>query len=163
MSERDREAVHPIVPDRELPPEAGGKAHGLRLIASAGLHVPPAWAVLRGAGPADLAALATALEARGVRSLAVRSSAAEEDDGGARGRRRGRQRSAARHRGQPGRRGGAGVRAALAGRRRADATGAVLVAPSTDLLRDGDVVRVDGSRGVVEVISRARPGEAALV
>ncbi len=81
MSERDREAVHPIVPDRELPPEAGGKAHGLRLVASAGLHVPPAWAVLRGAGPADLAALATALEARGVRSLAVRSSAAEEDGG----------------------------------------------------------------------------------
>jgi rifampicin phosphotransferase len=34
---------------------------------------------------------------------------------------------------------------------------------ATDLLRDGDVVRVDGSRGVVEVISRAGPGEAALV
>jgi pyruvate,water dikinase len=34
---------------------------------------------------------------------------------------------------------------------------------ATDLLRDGDVVRVDGSRGVVEVVARARPAGSASV
>jgi pyruvate,water dikinase len=75
------DSVHPIGAGQELPPEAGGKALGLRLIARAGLHVPAAWAVLPGASPADLTALAVALEARGLRSLAIRSSAADEDGG----------------------------------------------------------------------------------
>lgn len=79
MTEPRHNAVHPIVAGHELPPEAGGKAHGLRLITRAGLHVPHAWAVLPGAGPAELAALAEAIEARGIRSVAVRSSAADED------------------------------------------------------------------------------------
>lgn len=81
MSETGGEAIHPIVAGRELPPAAGGKAEGLLLIARAGLHVPPAWAVLPGASRADLVALATELEKRGLRSLAVRSSAADEDGG----------------------------------------------------------------------------------
>ena len=81
MSEARRETVHPISAGHELPPEAGGKAQGLRLIARAGLRVPEAWAVLPGAGPSDLAALATTLRERGLRSVAVRSSAADEDGG----------------------------------------------------------------------------------
>jgi pyruvate,water dikinase len=81
MSANDarRPAVHPITAAHELPPEAGGKAHGLRLIARAGLHVPAAWAVLPGAAPSDLADLADALRERGLRSVAVRSSGADED------------------------------------------------------------------------------------
>ena len=79
MTEPRRERVQPIVAGQELPPEAGGKAHGLAFILGAGLPVPSAWVVLPGAAPDELAALAGALEARGLASLAVRSSAAGED------------------------------------------------------------------------------------
>lgn len=79
MTEPRRERVQPIVAGRVLPPEAGGKAHGLAFILGAGLPVPPAWVVLPGADADELAALARALEARGLASLAVRSSAADED------------------------------------------------------------------------------------
>jgi pyruvate,water dikinase len=79
MSRPSRDAVRPIDPACELPPEVGGKALGLRLIARAGLHVPPAWAVLPEAGAPEVAALVGALEARGLRSVAVRSSGADED------------------------------------------------------------------------------------
>jgi pyruvate,water dikinase len=71
--------VRPITAADELPPAAGGKALGLRTIVRAGLHVPPAWAVLPGATSEALAALAAALTDRGVSALAVRSSALDED------------------------------------------------------------------------------------
>lgn len=79
MTEARFDAVYPIAAGGELPPEVGGKALGLRLIARAGLEVPAAWAVLPGVGATELGALAEALEARGLRALAVRSSAADED------------------------------------------------------------------------------------
>jgi pyruvate,water dikinase len=79
MTEARFDAVYPIAAGGELPPEVGGKALGLRLIARAGLEVPAAWAVLPGAGATELGALAKVLEARGLRALAVRSSAADED------------------------------------------------------------------------------------
>jgi pyruvate,water dikinase len=77
------EAILPIAPELELPPEAGGKAHGLLLIARVGLPFPEAWVALPQVGPAALLALASSLEARGLCSLAVRSSAADEDGTGA--------------------------------------------------------------------------------
>jgi pyruvate,water dikinase len=79
MSETRGEAIRPIAPELELPPDAGGKARGLLAIVRSGLHVPPAWVVLPGATSDEVAALARELDARGLRSLAVRSSAADED------------------------------------------------------------------------------------
>jgi pyruvate,water dikinase len=74
-----RGRIEPISAEVDLPPEAGGKAQGLLLIARAGLPVPPAWVVLTGADPAEVASLGRSLEARGLRSVAVRSSAEDED------------------------------------------------------------------------------------
>lgn len=91
MSETIPGSIQPISPDRELPFEAGGKAHGLLLIARAGVVV----------------------EIGGLFSHAA---------------------TVAREFGLP----------AVAN-----------IEGATDLLHDGDVVRVDGSRGVVEVIARA--------
>jgi len=77
-----REAtVLPIDAQTELPAAAGGKAHGLRHILRAGLAVPPAWCALPGAGDGALRALAEALAERGIRRVAVRSSASDEDGG----------------------------------------------------------------------------------
>lgn len=74
-------SVLPIDAATELPPAAGGKALGLRHIVQAGLESPPAWAVLPGAAPGSVDALAARLAAAGVARVAVRSSAADEDGG----------------------------------------------------------------------------------
>jgi phosphohistidine swiveling domain-containing protein len=74
-------AVLPIDARTELPVAAGGKAHGLREILRAGLAVPPAWCALPGAGDGALRALEDALAERGIRRVAVRSSASDEDGG----------------------------------------------------------------------------------
>jgi pyruvate,water dikinase len=79
MSDAARGVVVPITRSAELPAAAGGKALGLAAIARAGLPVPDAWAVLPGAGEAALGELSRALRERGIRSVAVRSSAADED------------------------------------------------------------------------------------
>jgi pyruvate,water dikinase len=74
-------AVLPIDAGVELPAEAGGKAEGLRQTLRAGLAVPPAWCVLPGGGDDALRALADALARRGIASVAIRSSGADEDGG----------------------------------------------------------------------------------
>jgi pyruvate,water dikinase len=63
-----------------LPAVAGGKARGLQAILRAGLPVPDAWIVPTGTGEAAVRELARELEQRGVRWLAVRSSAIGEDE-----------------------------------------------------------------------------------
>lgn len=68
-----------IGPGVELPESAGGKALGLQRIMEAGLRAPDAWVVLPGAKDEELLKFAASLKAQGVRSLAVRSSAQEED------------------------------------------------------------------------------------
>lgn len=73
------ESIIVISPGVELPEGVGGKALGLQRIMEAGLRVPDAWVVLPGAEDEELLKFAARLKAQGVRSLAVRSSAQEED------------------------------------------------------------------------------------
>jgi phosphohistidine swiveling domain-containing protein len=61
-----------------LPAAAGGKALGLQAILRAGLNAPRSWVVLPQAGAEEILRLAYMLAGEG-RSLAVRSSAEEED------------------------------------------------------------------------------------
>jgi pyruvate,water dikinase len=70
-----------ISPEVRLPQVAGGKAHGLQLIARAGLPSPPAWVVTPGATEADIDACKEELLKGGRVSFAVRSSAEDEDCG----------------------------------------------------------------------------------
>jgi pyruvate,water dikinase len=65
-----------------MPDEAGGKAWGIQLIEEVGLGLPPAWVVLARASSQDVETLGRQLREAGIRLLAVRSSAQEEDRAG---------------------------------------------------------------------------------
>lgn len=74
------ELVLGIEPDIEMSAEAGGKATGLRLLARSGLPLPRSWVVLPGSSDGSIAALGTDLRREGITTVAVRSSAIDEDD-----------------------------------------------------------------------------------
>lgn len=75
------ESIVPLGSSSSLPPEAGGKARGIREILGARLPSPPSWVVLAGADDSSVVALAERLRSLGIDLLAVRSSGREEDSG----------------------------------------------------------------------------------